>query len=278
MRIPRYWARTEGRTPANGRQVYAWGWSDDSHREAARLAEQRLTDLLDRVQRGLDLPRGYAYGVRPLREPILDELRGRDGDLDAVVTRNGYGSVVLNAARVLFADVDVPPATLGQRLASLVGSKRPRPDETILARVREVLQQDSGGSYRIYRTAAGFRILATSPLFTPSASSTAQLMERLGADPAFIQLCKVQESFRARLTPKPWRCGIRNPPGTHPRETPQMQADFAGWLADYERAAAAKATCRFVESIGWGRIAEEASAIVRLHDEYTRAASDLPLA
>jgi len=31
---------------------------------------------------------------------------------------------------------------------------------TTLTRLREVLQNDSGGSYRIYRTAAGFRILA----------------------------------------------------------------------------------------------------------------------
>lgn len=281
MRIPKYWARAEGDTPpdyAGQRRISAWGWSEESHAEAQRHAQQRLTELLDRIRQGLGLPKGYAYGTRPLREEILEELRNRDGQLDAVLTRNSYGSVVLNAAEVMFVDVDVPWPTLGQRLARLFGSAKPTPEASTLARIRETLQHDSGGSYRIYRTAAGFRILATDPLFAPGSPEAQTVMERLGADPSFLHLCKVQKSFRARLSPKPWRCGQPNPPSRFPREDPRDQADFQAWLDAYEAATAEKATCRFVESVGWGRTHDDAARIVRLHDERTNATSERPLA
>ena len=281
MKIPKYWARAEAQTPPDfegDRVVSVWGWSEEGRHDAERHAQQRLTEVLDRLHRGLGLPKGYAYGTRPLREQILEELRDAAGRLEAVLTRNSYGSVVLNAARVLFVDVDVPWPSVGQRLARLFGSRKAMPEAAALARIREVLQHDSGGSYRVYRTAAGFRVLATDPPFTPASPGAMRIMERLGADPSFVQLCKVQESFRARLTPKPWRCGHPNPPGSFPRTDAQEETRFADWLAAYERASESKATCRFVEAIGWGRTHDDANDIVRLHDDRTKASSELPLA
>ncbi len=103
-------------------------------------------------------------------------------------------------------------------------------------------------------------------------------MRAVDADPAFIQLCHVQDSFRARLTPKPWRMGTKPPPGQFPREQASEQSDFAHWLEQYDRASAAKATCRFVEAIGPGTVDEAIAPIVRLHDDRTKATSGLPLA
>jgi len=280
MRIPRYWARAEEQAPPNYedvRRVTVWGWSHDSQVDAERDARQRLTELLDRLRQGLGFPKGYAYGTRALREEILEELRDRSGTVDTLLTRNSYGSVVLNAGQVLFVDIDVPWPTTGQRLARLFGSHRPTPEATTLTRIRDVLQNDRDGSYRIYRTAAGFRILATDPLFTPASSTAEHLMKALDADPAFIQLCRVQESFRARLTPKPWRCGQPNPPSSFPRDADD-QAAFARWRDAYDRAAESKATCRFVEAIGWGGTHPDAVKIVDVHDRTTKAATALPLA
>jgi len=280
VRIPRYWARAEEQAPPHydgPSRVIAWGWSEDSRVEAERHARDRLTELLDRLRQGLGLPTGYAYGTRPLREEILEELRDRSGVTYALVTRNSYGSVVLNAAQVLFVDVDIPWPTVGQRLARLLGSRRPTPEAETLTRIREVLRDDRGGSYTIYRTAAGFRIVATDPLFTPGSPAAEQLMKALGADPAFIHLCRIQESFRARLTPKPWRCGQPNPPGRFPRDA-EDEAAFAEWRGEYDRAAASRATCRFVESVGWGRVHADAVSVVELHDRMTKHRTDLPLA
>ncbi len=48
------------------------------------------------------------YLDRPMREPVLREVKKDNGELAAVVTRNSYGCLVLNTARVMFVDVDLP--------------------------------------------------------------------------------------------------------------------------------------------------------------------------
>jgi hypothetical protein len=95
-------------------------------------------------------------------------LRGRRDEVVGIVTRNSYGSLVLNAARALFVDVDLPQESLGARLGAWLGMTRHRPEAETLARLKAVLACAGGSSFRIYRTAAGFRVLATDPVFTPA--------------------------------------------------------------------------------------------------------------
>jgi len=61
---------------------------------------------------------------------------------------------------------------------------------------------------RIYKTAAGYRGIVTHALFDPTDPETLRLMEQFACDPQYVRLCKRQESFRARITPKGWRCGL----------------------------------------------------------------------
>jgi hypothetical protein len=278
MKIPRFWIRRDGDVPhPDGRQLhlFAWGWSDTSASDAEARAAERFQSLEQRVSQGLDLPRGYAYGDRPVREQIIEEITGRDGQPDALITRNGYGSVVLNASRSMFVDVDGAAALSGGGglLKSLFGGR-----DAQLDGLRQTLQSSGGGSFRVYRTAAGYRLLAIDRLYTPGSSESESLMRQVGADPAFIQLCRIQDSFRARLTPKPWRIGRTAPPGNFPREDEQLQQKFEQWVREYDRAAGSKATCRFVETIGIETIHPDVAHIVQLHDERTRATTTLPLA
>jgi len=165
---------------------------------------------------------------------------------------------------VMFIDVDAPPSGRGA--------------EAALDQIRSAVSSSWIGTVRLYRTAAGFRLLATDRVFTPGSSEAESAMRAVGADPSFVQLCKIQESFRARLTPKPWRVGQKTPPGDFPRkEGPEQQA-FDEWLQNYERAAASKATCQFVETIGGGWVDADVAPILALHDQQTRAESGLPLA
>lgn len=256
MKIPKFWIRREGDVShPDGRalHLFAWGWSETSPSDAEARAGERFRSLEQRVSQGLDLPRGYAYGDRPVREQIIEEIKGPGGEPDALLTRNSYGSVVLNAARSMFVDVDGAGSPAGKL-------------------------RSSGGSFRLYRTAGGFRLLATDRVYTPGSSESESLMRQVGADPAFIQLCRIQDSFRARLTPKPWRIGKAAPPGDYPREDAGLQRDFDKWLQEYDRAAGSKATCQFVETIGDGTIHPDVAPIVQLHDDRTRATSSLPLA
>ncbi len=285
MKIPKYWIRREGdvrRPDGTPLRLFAWGWSDTSTSEAEGRAGDRFRSLQQRVSQGLEIPRGYAYGSRPVREQILEEIPGPGGRPDALLTRNTYGSVVLNAARAMFVDVDadVSEATgfSVKRMFGLGGGGGASRQDAALDRLRGVLRGSGGGTFRVYRTFAGFRLLAIDRVFAPASSDSESVMRAAAADPAFVQLCRIQESFRARLTPKPWRIGQKPPPGQFPREERGQEAAFAAWLERYERAAASKATCRFVETIGSGRVHPEIEPIVRLHDERTRAGSDLPLA
>ena len=104
------------------------------------------------------------------------------------------------------------------------------------------------------------------------------LMERTGTDPAFARLCRAQKSFRARLTPKPWRCECPKPPGEYPRAEPDEQREFANWCKQYAHAIEDHATCRFLETVGAGKAAPALQPLVELHDEVTRCTEDLPLA
>jgi hypothetical protein len=282
MKIPRYWIRREGdvRHP-DGRELhlFAWGWSETSPSDAEVRAGERFRSLEQRVSQGLDLPRGYAYGDRPVREQIVEEITGPGGTPDALLTRNSYGSLVLNTAQSMFVDVDASaggPASSGFSFKILFsgGSK---PSNAQLDRLRDVLRS-SGASFRVYRTAAGFRLLAIDRPHTPGSSDSEALMRQVCADPAFIQLCRIQDSFRARLTPKPWRIGKKMPPGAFPRKDGELQRAFEQWLLEYDRAAGSKATCQFVETIGSSSIHPDLSHIVQLHDERTKATSGLPLA
>ena len=172
-------------------------------------------------------PDAYLYGARqPLREEIVRYLGG-EGIGQAVVTRNRYGALVLNTARVPFIDVDAPSPSGLAGLKRLFGGG-PAVDPT-LERIRAACARHPRHTFRVYRTHSGYRLLAYDTARDPASEETAAFLKDFDADPAFVMLCRLQKSFRARLTPKPWRIGIPAPPGQHPRD-PATQAEFGAWL------------------------------------------------
>ncbi|HEV8613510.1 MAG TPA: hypothetical protein VGQ73_08355 [Gemmatimonadales bacterium] len=236
MEIPGFWARAQDDVqPLRGGRLalVAWGWSTASLADAQAAAAERLRRLLARVRQGEALPKGYAYGSRPIREEIIQELAAGDGDPAAVLTRNRYGSLVLNTARPLFLDVDLPPARPASWLSRLSGQRSAASEDAVLDTLRTALRSFAPTTFRIYRTAAGFRAMAIDQEFRPEAPETDRLLRLSGADPAFVQLCRAQKCFRARLTSKPWRCRYRLPPGQFPRESPSERQRFEQWLSGY---------------------------------------------
>jgi hypothetical protein len=281
--IPRVWAKAsaDGKIKDQKGQpldLLAWGWGDD-HETARRGAAERLQRLIERVRKGQPFPERYGYGNRPLREEILRTIDGETPEQPAaILTRNVYGAQVMNTARLLFLDVDlVDNAGLSKRLGRLFG-RGPSPEEETLTRLREALKAYGLATFRIYRTASGYRVMAIDRDFNPTATDVQALMKSTGTDPAFSQLCQVQKSFRARLTPKPWRMDKQTPPGQHPREDAELRDRFAQWLSEYERDAAGYATCQYLETVGSGRISENARPLQLLHDQITRSDQSLPLA
>jgi len=100
MKFPKFWA--------SGSQdgFVCWRWSDSSLAEAEALAREAARKLAGLFAAGKQPQGRYAYGDRPLREPVLNEVRGPAGEMAAVVTRNSYGCLVLNTTGVMLLDKD----------------------------------------------------------------------------------------------------------------------------------------------------------------------------
>ncbi|MEI2454296.1 MULTISPECIES: hypothetical protein [Lysobacter] len=301
--------------------VRRFGWSDASLAEAQAMADVRARDAFDRMLAGQagvarTEPRvPYDAEGLPIREQIVE----RDGE--TVVTRNSYGARCLNTPEVLFADVDFDaPVSAWRRgylfvslaigvavgwftytgfgllalFAALYGfsliaraqSKRRHaadggPESRAMRRVRAFVAGHPDWHLRLYRTPAGLRLLAMHRVFDPNEPAVAEFFAAVGADPRFALMCQRQHCFRARLSPKPWRIGIREPlrprPGVWPSD-PAYVPERDQWVADYERKAAGYAACRFVESLGSRDYAIATQHVQRLHDQACRAESALPLA
>ena len=59
--------------------------------------------------------------------------------------------------------------------------------------------------FRLYQTPAGFRIIATHDVVSPSDNVVEDWFAYFHADTNYVRLCQVQQCFRARITAKPWR-------------------------------------------------------------------------
>lgn len=281
MKIPKAWSRADGAaTDKDGRdfQLATWGWGD-SATEAAQSARTRLEQLAARLREGTFPPdrNDYWYGALPVREEIVREVAVGDAPAAMVLTRNRYGALVLNTDDVLILDIDLPPRGVLRRLAMRLGLARD-PEVVARERLQQLLAQHPRLAFRLYRTAAGLRAIELNQALAAASPEAEALMTAAGADPLYTRLCRAQQSYRARLTPKPWRCGATVPPASFPRDGAPLQQAFERWRADYERRAQGHAVCAFVDTLGTPAPASHNRALVELHDRETRATSALPLA
>jgi hypothetical protein len=148
-------------------------------------------------------------------------------------------------------------------------------------RIARFLQRHPEAHLRVYRTPAGLRVLAMHRTFDPMESVVGEYFQALGADLNYARMCRHQQCFRARVTPKPWRMDItdhiRPRPGTWPVR-PERMSERARWIERYERAATGYAACRFIESLGTAAVNPDTRNVQLLHDELCRAQSTLPIA
>jgi hypothetical protein len=199
----------------------------------------------------------------------------------------------LNAARVMFVDVDLPPPPRAGCLGVVVAKRkaaeqaaawRADHEKTELARLGEWMMHNPDWGVRIYRTFAGLRYMVTHALMEPDTDESRFALSELNADPLFIKLCHVQQCFRARLTPKPWRMitgsggKLNRPTVKWPFLDEESEAAFREWQSEYEAACAAHATCALVGALGTEAVHAHIAPIVKLHDEMTRVGEEMPLA
>ncbi|MFO1531866.1 MAG: hypothetical protein U1F77_19560 [Kiritimatiellia bacterium] len=262
MRFAKYWVKGF----AADSELFCWGWSDESPAAAEALGRQRaqrLAEMLDRNRR----PDSYTYGDHPIREAVTAEWKAADGGVLALLTVNIYGADILNTSRVMFVDVDITNP-----------KKRDKEEAAALGKLDGLLKSGGFGA-RVYRTAGGLRYILTLADCPPKSPATATLMGSLGADPLYVKLCHLQDCYRARLTPKPWRCGFPSPAVRFPYASAAVEADMANWREKYLKISADYAVCEFLDARGrLDAIPAVVSQIAEYHDRVTKAQSGLELA
>lgn len=290
MLIPRFWYLEEGEAESprgEGIPFAVWRWSVSSLDEARDRAREAARQLIERIQTGEPLPQHYQYGDRPLREEVLEELEGGNSGARGVVTRNHYGSLILNTDQLAFIDVDLPQprrqSLLGRLWARLWGLEKKAdspsdPAVQVLQQLTDWLDQHEDWGARVYRTRLGLRYLLTHAPLEAGGTEVERMMDHVGADPQYQHLCRVQRCFRARLTPKPWRCGLSIPPVRYPWRSKRDEQAMRNWETRYARQTRDFATCQYLETLGNPDIAPSLASLVQFHDRYTAAHSGRPLA
>ena len=156
--------------------------------------------------------------------------------------------------------------------------------------------------FRLYETPAGFRIIATHDVLSPSDGMVKEWFDHFYADANYVRLCQAQQCFRARITAKPWRMtevndnkldkkipakdfwfaesrGIDDQAAQTQKELVERQQ----WIADYDKYAKSYRACRYVESFSSGGANTHSAQnvineFVQWHDKACQVSKDLPLA
>ena len=287
MKIARFWERgeVEVEVPNGGRAVgIAWGWSSSSSaeaREKALAGANRVAQWL-KTRKQSEHDYGLDYPDRPPREEIVREIENSSGETIAIITRNAAGSLVLSTPLLMFVDVDIPHQSslgfLGRSLKRLFRQPVIEPQERVRQQIADTAARHPEYSFRLYRTSAGFRCILLNTTLAPGSVASVALLEEFGADPLYKRLCAAQECYRARLSPKFWRCDVERPPNRFPWPNAGEEERFRHWQRDYEAKSAAYAVCRLVEQIGSPRGNAELQELIELHDEMCGVDNALPLA
>lgn len=206
--------------------------------------------------------RGRA-GKRP---GLLSRLFGGGAKHDAEGESSANGSA---------ADGNHDAAALPDELGGPGSGERGRVHAELLTSIRDFGARHPELGVRTYRTRHGFRLLVSGADAHPASEQARALMAEVRSDPLYMLLCRVHDTYRARLTPKPWRVEVDRfeSLGTRAATDPEHR----DWVRRYRDASAQVAVCRLLEVTGPAPSAEE-QRIIDLHDRATRPESGLPLA
>ena len=266
MKVYRYWVRETVEILVDGKpaKITAYGRSNVSLEDARADVAERARWVARKIA-GEKLAR-EEYTV-DIREEIVLEI-----DEHNVITRNRYGARVLNTESVTIIDIDHHRVGFLEAL----GFRKREKKAAILEDLEKLAARPEWAQFgfRVYETAQGARVILTGGYIDPASPQGAALFQQSNADPMFAKLCVQQKCYRARLTPKPGR--IKQPRFSYkwPMEGEELER-AKEWVREYEAKAQAFATCRFVKTLGREQMLSE---IISMHDEETRARSNLPLA
>ncbi len=247
--------------------------------------EVLCTDLLFIAD--VDVPELEEAAKRASAGPDLSGIVSSIGSAieSALNPRPGRGAAGF-LRRLLSGDPAPTPMTPEERAETATSDAVPavpRPGDTSVAEslacepVWEFARRHPDLGVRVYRTAAGLRVLVTGAGAPPSSDRARELLTELSSDPLYVELCATHDSYRARLTPKPFRVGARALAVSWPFADDAALKAYEDWLSEYDGRASGHAVCRLVSASGPVPGPDE-QRLVALHDARCRVGERLPLA
>jgi hypothetical protein len=268
MRVFKFWRQAQTTAVIDGieKSISCFGGSNRSEADALADGQLRLEAVKRRIA-GVEKGKGRDY-EGDIREEPIEWIGDRD-----VVTRNRYGAEVLNTTSIVFVDVDQPPS-------SIMGIFRPprsreQRKQAILQSLDKRFQKPDLGrmGIRVYETHSGVRLILGLQDMDPRSQEANKLMRSFNADRLYAALCARQNCYRARLTPKPYRIGVKRMRLRYPYD--EKDRNFIdAWIREYDAKSEGFSSCRLVQVQGRDIL----TPAVRLHDQRTKAESNLPLA
>lgn len=291
MRIPTIWAKHTEKfeVPNWGKIGNKWNIDGkitvDHHFIGGSNSTEQ--DAYEQALRKRDIIKAKIEGrTRILNEPdyevdICEEIIVKI-DEQNIITRNKYGALVLNSEHTLFVDIDTNFMYSGLLFVGIVEyfrrffSSIKNYGKGTIGNIESILSRNKYKHLytRIYETPNGYRLIILGQDFNANSKASQQLMTKLSADYSYARLCKLQNCYRARLTPKPWRIGVKRPKIVFPFRTEEEDLIHQEWVSMYQTVSERFAACRLVKEIG----NPKQSRVVEYHDKFCKALSDLPMA
>jgi hypothetical protein len=175
-----------------------------------------------------------------------------------------FGSVVLG----MFAS-----SPISKFVNNKINEQKGGLEKEAIDRFKQVSDDNPDLHMRIYKTTMGYRILFMEDTHDPKSDSTQKILRSLKSDSTYIQMCRNQNCFRARVSPKPWRIGIdrlRPRPGVWPvRE--ELMPERQTWIEEYTKKSTCYSTCAYLMTLGSRTVNQKAEFVRKLHDELCKS-------
>jgi hypothetical protein len=172
-------------------------------------------------------------------------------------------------------------STIADVIQRVILSLNSGPEKKALERIKKVSKENSELHIRLYRTPMGYRILLMNDTYCPTSNAAINLLETLKSDKIYILMCKNQNCFRARVSPKPWRIGVdrlKPRPRVWPIK-PERLAERISWVDIYEKKAKNYSSCHYLLHLGSDKVDDKAELVRQIHDDMCKVTnSELKIA
>ncbi|WP_341708860.1 hypothetical protein [Halopseudomonas sp.] len=264
MKYFKYWVKETHRIRVAGQpeEISLLVGSNESKEAASAQASVLARGIEKRIETR-DARDEYEAGIKEHVARVIDRSN--------VVTVCRYGAKILNTDQYTILDLDDYPKSFWDRFGA---ARKMTKKERIVFKFEQAVAKlpELGCDFRIYETANGVRVIGKQYL-DPAEPRSTRIMQKINVDWLYIILSSKQRCFRARLSPKPYRLGIKTIKVSSPLvcETDE----YRSWEQVYEAASQDVSVVHYLKSIGKDFSRDP---VVRFHDEQCNAHKRFKLA